>query len=53
MSAKVREAIRAREAAKRAPVVPKGATKKQAKKFEQLDESVAVEQAEINEKADG
>jgi hypothetical protein len=53
MSAKSIAAIRAREVAKRqpaTPVVPKGATKKQAKKFEALDDSLKAEQADVNAK---
>lgn len=51
MSQKSIDAVRAREAGKRTPVVPAGATKKQAKKFEALDDSLAAEQSEVNAKA--
>jgi hypothetical protein len=51
MSEKSIAAIRSRELAKRQPVVPAGATKKQAKKFEQLDQSLAAEQADVNAEA--
>lgn len=58
MSTKVIAAIRAREAARAAaarpkkPATPKGATKAEAKKFDQLDEAAKKAQDTVNERAE-